>query len=111
MLITHMQTALDAASEYCAGSQDRLKEYHEVLLRGVGFFKPPSPSSRKVVETEKSLAIGKKRIPIESALRSLALELSGFLVRHEAATFKVLVLLHSALYLHLGVQHAKHSCS
>ena len=91
ILITHMQTALNAASEKCAGLQDRLKEYHEVLLRGVGFFRPPSPSSRRVVESEKSLAIGKKRIPVEPALRSLALELSGYLVSHEPATMQVLI--------------------
>ena len=41
------------------------------------------------METERSLAIGRKRIPIEPALRSLVLELSGYLVRHEHAAMQI----------------------
>ena len=64
----------------CSGLQDRLKEYRELMLRGLGFFKPQAPSSRKAVESESSLSIGKKKIPVDAALRSLAFELSGYLV-------------------------------
>jgi hypothetical protein len=60
--------------------QERLKDYNEVLLHGVGFFRPPNSSSRTAVEDEASLGIDKKKIPIEPELRSLALELSGYLV-------------------------------
>ena len=81
MLHTHMQTALANVSESCAGEQDRLQEYHEVLLHGISYFKPQAPSSRKAVESETSLGIGKKKIPVDPALRSLAFELSGNLVR------------------------------
>ena len=84
----HMQVVVRSAVEDCAGIQERLKEYHEVLLRGLGFFKPPAPSSRKAVEIETSLAIGKKKIPVDPTLRSIALELSGYLVRTETAVYR-----------------------
>ncbi len=60
--------------------QERSKKYNEVLLHGMGFFKPPKSSSRKAVESEAALGIDKKKIPIAPELRSLALELSGYLV-------------------------------
>ena len=63
-----------------SGMQERLKEYSEVLLHGVGFFRPPKSSSRTAVENEASLGIDKKKIPVAPELRSLALELSGYLV-------------------------------
>ena len=64
----------------CPDLQDRLKEYDSILLHGYCFFKPPSASSKKAVETESSLAIDKKKIPVAPELRGLALELSGYLV-------------------------------
>ena len=64
----------------CPDLQDRLKEYDSILLHGYSFFKHPSASSKKAVETESSLAIDKKKIPIAPELRGLALELSGYLV-------------------------------
>ena len=73
-----MQLLHDTEGLLC--SQDRLKEYDSILLHGYSFFKPPSASSKKAVETESSLAIDKKKIPIASELRGLALELSGYLV-------------------------------
>lgn len=87
MLHTNMQTAMVNASEFYAGEQDRLKEYHDILLHGLGYFKPQAPSSRKAVEIETSLGIGKKKIPVDSALRSLALELSIYLVRSETGGY------------------------
>ena len=73
-----------AVSQQSCGTQDLIKEYHDILLHGVSFFKPPATPSRKTLENATSLSIDKKKIPITSELRSLALELSGYLVSRES---------------------------
>lgn len=80
MAVMNHSTRLLNYIEPITGVQDRLKEYNQILLHGIGFFKPQTASSRTAVETEPSLGIDKKKIPINAELRSLALDLSGYLV-------------------------------
>ncbi|CAK0783823.1 hypothetical protein CVIRNUC_007023 [Coccomyxa viridis] len=78
------------SNEDARALEDRLKEYDSILLHGYCFFKPPSASSKKAVETESSLAIDKKKIPVAPELRGLALELSGYLRLDEVQSYVLL---------------------
>lgn len=59
---------------------DILKEYEGILKKTTAFFKGPSAESRRVLETESSLSIGTKKLPIGQALRKPVLEVSALLV-------------------------------
>ncbi|KAL4443613.1 hypothetical protein ABPG75_011350 [Micractinium tetrahymenae] len=67
-----------------------LAEYEPWLVRGVAGFRPPSEASRKALETEASLSIGSKKLPVEAGLRAAAADVSRALCLDEVQAYVLL---------------------
>lgn len=72
---------LEPSAASAEALQASLKEYDRWLSSGVSGFKPPNEKSRKALESEASLTIGDKKMPVDPALRLPAMEVSRCLVR------------------------------
>lgn len=65
-------------------------EYEAWLSRGTAGFQPPSEASRRALESESSLSIGAKKLPVEAGLRPAALDLSRALALDEVQAYILL---------------------
>lgn len=80
---TRRSACQPAPAPHCA-------EYEPWLAKGVAGFRPPSEASRKALETETSLAIGAKKLPVEAGLRAAALDISRTLALDEVQAYILL---------------------
>ncbi|KAI3428139.1 hypothetical protein D9Q98_006522 [Chlorella vulgaris] len=67
-----------------------LAEYEPWLTRGVAGFLPPSEASRRALDTQPSLSIGSKKLPVEAGLRAAALDVSAMLALDEVQAYILL---------------------
>lgn len=65
-------------------------EYEPWLVKGVSGFRPPSEASRKALESEASLSIGSKKLPVEAGLRAAAADVSRTLCLDEVQAYILL---------------------
>ena len=73
---------LENGSENVSPLESILPEYTPWLIKGLRGFKPPSDTSKSVIETETSLVAAGKELPIETALTGAAVStVSKALVR------------------------------
>ena len=76
---------LDPNAVDVSSLQSILKDdYAPWLIKGLRGFKTPTDASKKIIETETSLKVRGKNVPIEPALREAALAVSKALVRKGA---------------------------
>lgn len=59
-------------------------------MKGVAGFRPPSEASRKALESETSLSIGSKKLPVEAGLRAAAADVSRTLCLDEVQAYILL---------------------
>jgi hypothetical protein len=84
-----LEQALDAVP--AADLQATLAEYEPWLIKGAaGGFRPPSEASRRALETEPSLSIGGKKLPVEAGLRGAAADISRTLALDEVQAYILL---------------------
>ncbi|PRW56624.1 Nucleoporin NUP188 like isoform B [Chlorella sorokiniana] len=81
---------LEPGAVSAEGLKAALQEYEPWLVKGVAGFRPPSDASRKALETETSLSIGSKRLPVEAGLRAAALDVSRTLNLDEVQAYILL---------------------
>ncbi len=65
-------------------------EYETWLVKGVGGFRPPNEASRRALESETSLSIGSKKLPVEAGLRAAASDVSRTLCLDEVQAYILL---------------------
>ncbi|KAK9819662.1 hypothetical protein WJX72_000881 [[Myrmecia] bisecta] len=81
---------VDPASVSVDSLQTRLKELEPWLLEGLARFKQPNAASHKAVETEMSLKLGGRSIPVEAGLRQQAFDVSEYLALDEVQAYILL---------------------
>lgn len=59
-----------------------LDEYTPWMIQGLSSFKKPNEASKKAIETETMLTVGKQKLQVDPSLRPTALFVSNALVCH-----------------------------